>query len=148
MPGVADSIRRTNLTKEKENRRKDMEELLRMVQENRLHEADERQLENLRLALELKNLLGEKNNVSAVEIERTITQAINSALQNIPFANTERGPLVTEINRPAMKHVSLGEINQAGEKIEIQNVEAQETTSEKDDAALKLAKLKKLKGNG
>lgn len=148
MPGVADSIRRTNLVKEKESRRKDMEDLLLMVRENRLHEADERQLENLRLALELKNFLGEKNTVSASDIERTITQAINSALQNISFTSSgQPSPAIDSGSRPSMKHVSLSEINQSEERVEIQNVEAQETTSEKDDAVSKLAKLRKLKGN-
>ena len=58
VPGVADSIRKTNLTKQHQERRIDQAELLRMVKENRLHEADERQLETLKLAMELNSLLG------------------------------------------------------------------------------------------
>ncbi len=57
VPGVADTIRKTRLKQDQKARQSDMAELLRMVQEGRIHEADERQLENLKLALELNNLL-------------------------------------------------------------------------------------------
>ena len=52
MPGVADSIRRTGLAQEQKSRQRDMEELLGMVRDGRLHEADSRQLETLKLHLQ------------------------------------------------------------------------------------------------
>jgi hypothetical protein len=148
VPGVADSIRRTNLTRDKDARKKDMDEILRMVHENRLHEADERQLENLSLALELKKLIGEKTAVDANDLNKTITDAITAALQNIPTISTVNGFVAADVNRPGMKHISLADLQQTEDRVEISNIEITETKPGEEDAASKLSKLKKLKGNG
>ncbi len=58
MPGVSESIRRTQMKQEQKRRKSDMDELIRMVKENRLHEADERQLESLKLVAELQKVFG------------------------------------------------------------------------------------------
>ena len=51
MPGVADVERRTALSRERAARQVERKELLRMVREGRIHEADERQLETIKLTL-------------------------------------------------------------------------------------------------
>ena len=58
VPGVADQVRKTQLSQEQKARKSEMQELLKMLDEGRLHEADERQLEFLKLALELNELFG------------------------------------------------------------------------------------------
>ena len=46
MPGVADAIRKTGLRQEKKSRQEEIAQLVTLIQEGRLHEADERQLEH------------------------------------------------------------------------------------------------------
>lgn len=150
MPGVADQIRRTALKAEQQERKKDMTELMRMVKENRLHEADERQLETLRLSLELNKLMNGKqatNGVSTEEITKAVQSALTEALKHNNLG--EGVSAQRDLSRPGMKHVSLGDLFQGGEEVEISHDGglSQESQTE-EDLTSKLKKLKKLKGNG
>jgi len=159
MPGVADQIRKTHLKNEQKARKQDMEELMRMVNEDRLHEADERQLETLKMSVELNKLLKEKQRVleeeprvsgkigfTTEQFEDLIDHALTTAIKK--FATGQLGGVVAQDpSRPQMKHTSLGDIKQADSSVEISG-ELETESKASDDAASKLEKLKKLKGNG
>lgn len=87
VPGVADTIRRTQLKQDQKSRKNEMQELLLMVQEGRLGEADERQLEHLKLALELNNLLGKQDTpqsgVDPAQLVEVVKQAITEGMSNV-----------------------------------------------------------------
>jgi len=92
MPGVADQVRRTQLRQDQKSRKRDMEELIRLVEEGRLHEADDRQLETLRLISDLQKSLGQAEttpapvsvNVDNAEIIEAVKQAMGEAMANMP----------------------------------------------------------------
>jgi hypothetical protein len=154
MPGVADVVRRTGLKTEARARKQDMEELIRMVKEDRLHEADERQMEALKLSLELNSLLSAKpqaepaSGVSAQDISEVVQQAVAAALAQVGHVTTRSGTGMAEApGRPSMKHTSLADLHQADSGLEISG-DLGETSQSSDDASSKLEKLKKLKGNG
>mgnify|MGYP005848140905 CR=1 FL=1 len=151
MPGVADAIRKTTLIQEQRARKQDMQELINMVNEGRLHEADERQLETLKLSLELNDLLQkrvEPANIDTDALTDAVTKAVQQAVKNIPSVEHSLSPDTTsqDVQRPGMKHTSLADLAQSDEKIEIVDSgnlvqEGPETKGSAD----KLAKLKKLK---
>lgn len=150
MPGVADQIRRTQLKQDQDSRKQEMEELKRLVQEDRLHEADERQLETLRLINDIQKSLS-KDQVDtkptgdiSKEIVDTIKQTIDIAMKNIStgvsFSTQE------DNSRPVMKHTSLSNLTQTDDTITISHSDKlgkDETGVE--DTNDKLKKLKKLK---
>ncbi len=152
VPGVADTIRKTQLKQDQKSRQSDMAELLRMVQEGRIHEADERQLENLKLALELNNLIGTKEEaapqqgvdpealVEAVKI--AITEGMSGVTINAPGAEGALDP-----SRPQMRHTSLADLAQDDTKVDISNREkiSKEIEGERTSTD-KLKKLKRIKG--
>jgi len=153
MPGVADAIRKTNLQQDQQKRKQEMDQLLKMVREGRLHEADERQLEMLKLALDLNTLLDRKNPESspvptfdAAVLTAAIKDAVNAAIQNAPIGdgvfNSAAGGA-----RPEMKHTSLTDFAQTTDDVAVSHGdELGETKTGTDDSANKLERLKKLKG--
>lgn len=147
MPGVADTIRKTQLKQDQKVRQGDMKELLRMVQEGRIHEADERQLENLKLALELNNLLNNSEEpqvgIDSAQLVETVKQAISESMSGI----TVLGERMTDSSRPQMKHVTLANLTQDDTKVNISHKEEISKEIEGLESADKLEKLRKLKGN-
>ena len=153
VPGVADAIRKTQLKQEQKARQSDMQELIRMVKEGRIHEADERQLENLKLALELNNLIGAKQETTTtIEIGPEIAEAIKAALAeglaNAPQIIHAGGGSVTAPARPGMKHTMLNELEHEKTDLEVVGYMKGETGKSDDEAAKKRALLKKIKGDG
>ena len=148
VPGVADKVRRTQLKQEQKARRVEMDELLRLVREGRLHEADERQLESLRLALELNTLLEEKQAPSALPTEELVTavrQAISEGMADVRIAVPGAG--FEDPNRPEMRHVSLADLVQADDEVDITHKDAIKRSVEGEESTDKLEKLRKIKGS-
>ena len=151
MPGVADQIRRTQLTQEQKRRRKDMEEIFLMLNEGRIHEADERQLETLRMVEELKLSFGQgidsnsSGNIDNEEIIQTIKQAVSDAVANLPIGAA--GSPAADPDRPKMGHTSLVDLGQGEDKIIISHSDdlGEEQTGT-ENSVEKLKKLRKLKG--
>ncbi len=147
MPGVADQIRKTGLRQEQKARKSDKDDLLRMLKEGRIHEADERQLEMLSLALELKDLLNTKAPAPDTnDIASVIKDAITEGMSNIKVQPTTIYARETDDpNRPGMKHVSLAKLAQTGTEVDISHTEEIGKPVEGTDSAGKREKLKKLK---
>ncbi len=153
MPGVADQVRRTQLKQDQKVRKKDMEELARMVQEGRLNEADERQLETLRLISDLQKSFGQTEttpapvsvNVDNAEILKAVKQAMGEAIANMPVG---RGLSPAEDpDRPKMKHTSLADLAQGKDDVTISHGgDLGEEKTATEDSTDKLEKLRKLKG--
>ncbi len=149
MPGVADTIRRTQLKQDQKVRQTDMSELLRLVEEGRLHEADERQLENLKLALELNQLLEPRESlqtgVDSDALVDAVKRAITEGMSNVTV-NAAGGEGVLDPSRPQMKHTSLANLTQDDTKVSIINKGDISTAVEGEESTNKLDKLRKLKG--
>ena len=150
VPGVADTIRKTQLKQDQKARKNDMQELLRMVQEGRLGEADERQLENLKMALELNNLLGRQDapqaGVDPAQLVEAVKQAISEGMTNVTVNAVSGDGTGIDPSRPEMKHTSLADLVQDDTKVDISNKGEISKEVEGEDAADKLAQLRKLKG--
>lgn len=150
MPGVADTIRKTQLKQDQKSRQSDMSELLRMVQEGRIHEADERQLENLKLALELNQLLGDKDTsqqgVDSAQLVEAVKQAISEGMSGVTVNTTVVGEGMVDPSRPQMRHTSLVDLAQDDTKIDISHKEGISKEVEGEESTDKLEKLRKLKG--
>lgn len=155
MPGVGDKIRRTKLIQEQKARQQDMLEILTMVQQGRLHEADGRQLETLKLALELQKALSlstEPREVPVINTEaltEAIKGAVADALKGLPVGTQPGVPSPLEDpSRPKMKHVSLTEFVHVDDKIVVSHGDSLGEDKEGGEGASdKLDKLRKLKGN-
>ena len=153
MPGVADAIRKTQLKQEQKARKNDMSELLKMVQEGRLHEADERQLETLKLALELNNVIGTKSDTPVVDadaIAGAVSKAMSEVIENMSSRVIAETNVLSSADpaRPGMKHTNLVDLQQVDEEVEIVDhgdALVGESKTGPGDAADKLAKLKKLR---
>ena len=148
MPGVSERVRRTQMKQDQKRRLSDMEELVRMVKENRLHEADERQLETLKLVAELQKVFGTGATPVGIpqELVDAVTNAVTDAVSNLPV-----GAIAAPVRpqddpeRPSMKHVSL-DLSQDGNDLKISH--GDELGKEKestDDAKGKRKKLRELK---
>jgi len=150
VPGVADTIRKTQLKQDQKSRQSDMSELLRMVQEGRIHEADERQLENLKLALELNQLLGDKDTsqqgVDSAQLVEAVKQAISEGMSGVTVNTTVVGEGMVDPSRPQMRHTSLVDLTQDDTKIDISHKEGISKEVEGEESTDKLEKLRKLKG--
>lgn len=148
VPGVADTIRRTQLKQDQKSRKNEMQELLLMVQEGRLGEADERQLEHLKLALELNSLLGKQeapqSGVDSAQLVEAVKQAITEGMSNVTV--TAPGADGVDPSRPQMKHTSLANLTQSDDKVDISHKEEISKEVEGEESADKLDKLRKLKG--
>jgi hypothetical protein len=125
-----------------------MQELLRMVQEGRLHEADEHQLETLKLTLELSNLLEQKQ-PKAVDVSAELIDAVKHAISEGLLQGDIRVGSGSDVGqdsaRPEMRHVSLAELTQVDEDIDIAHKAAVSRTIEGKDSVDKLEKLRQLK---
>lgn len=150
VPGVADQIRKTKLTQDQRSRQNDMQELLKMVQEGRLHEADERQLANLKLAMELNQILAPK---SQAPIEVNISTDIIDAVREVVADQLAKsgtiypqGVPAVDPDRPVMKQVTLGTLSHEKEDLHIQGDLKGDVGKSADDAAQKREMLKKIKG--
>jgi len=155
VPGVANQIRKTQLKQDHQSRKKEMDEILGMVRENRLHEADERQLETLRLALELQKELDTRHQVPEAsphnnqELIDAVKAAVSEIVTNLPTTTiVTRGAPSEDPARPGMKHTSLTDFIHVDENVSISHGEGLTESKEgTDDAGDKLEKLRKLKGN-
>ncbi len=146
MPGVADTIRRTRLSQDQKARKKDMEDLTRLVAEGRLHEADERQLETLQLMRELReSFISPSSEIAPAdntEIIEAVKQAMGEVVAKMPAISPAQDP-----SRPKMKHTSLADIVQSEDKIKISHGgKLGEDQAGTEDSTDKLEKLRKLKG--
>jgi len=152
VPGVADTIRKTQLRQEQKARQSDMQELLKMVQEGRLHEADERQLENLELALKLNTMLSNRtqdrkeSGFSTEQLVEAVKQAIAEGMSNVTINAVQGEGAVTDSSRPQMKHTSLADLIQDDTQIDISHKDVISTEVEGKESSDKLEKLRKLKG--
>jgi len=150
MPGVADTIRRTQLSQDQKARKRDMEDLTRLVAEGRLHEADERQLETLQLMRELRESFTAgptevapiEVNIDNKEIIEAVKQAVGEVVAKMPAVSPADDP-----DRPQMKHTSLADLAQGKDEIKISHGgKLGEEQSGTEDSTDKLEKLRKLKG--
>lgn len=149
MPGVSDKIRRTQMRQDQKQRKEDMEELVRMVKENRLHEADERQLETLKLVVELQKIFGTGATPVGIpqDLVEAVKNAVTEAVSNLPIgvAAPAMRPM-DDPDRPSMKHVSL-DLSQDGKDLKIAHGDTLgKETESTDDAEAKRKKLRDIKG--
>ncbi len=149
VPGVANQIRKTQLKQDQQVRKTDMVELLRMIQEGRLHEADERQLESIKMALELNSLLGEKqaspSGVDSTALVEAVKQAISEGMANVTVNTAVVGEGVSDPSRPQMRHTSLADLVQDDTKVDISHIGEVSTEVEGTQSDNKLEKLRRLK---
>lgn len=151
MPGVGDQVRRTQLKLEQKQRKKEMEELILLVREGRLYEADERQLETLKLVRDLQQAFdAPAPNVSVTVDEKKIIKAVKRAMKEVvaKIPAPEGISPAADPARPGMRHTSLADLVQGGDEVEIEHGDGlgEEETGTEDSAA-KLEKLRKLKGS-
>lgn len=148
--GVADQVRRTQQIQEQRARKDDMGLLIKMVKEGRLHEADERQLETLKLALELNQLMGEDRqqpvqaSISSEDLAKAMKEAVSEVVANLP-ARGVGGLPADDPARPQMKHVSLADLTQDNTAVNISHKDSVGKEIEGKASSDKLEKLKKLK---
>lgn len=154
MPGVNDQIRRTKLAQEQKARQQDMLEILTMVQQGRLHEADGRQLETLKLALELQKALSvtpepkEAPVINTDALTEAIKEAVATAFKGLPVSTQPGVSPAEDPSRPKMKHTSLTEFVHVDDKVVVSHGDSLAKDGEsKEDSGDKLEKLRKLKGN-
>lgn len=149
VPGVADQIRKTQLKQEQKARKTEMEELMRLVQEGRLHEADERQLENLKLALELNRLLEDRRPqqeaLDSDQLVAAVKQAISEGMSGITVNTSPGSGGAADSSRPQMRHVSLADLVQDDTKVDISHKDGISKQIEGSESSDKLEKLRKLK---
>lgn len=156
MPSVADAERRTKATQEQRGRKEDRENLLRLVSEGRLHEADGHQLEQIKLALELSELLGTtKQEPTPIIDAETLTAALRGAVADVMAGmptvsnvGVPTGSHAPDPARPKMKHTSLASITHKDSELSVNHGDTlvQENKGN-EDTAEKLRRLKKLKGS-
>ncbi len=148
MPGVADAERRTRASQKQQGRKRDRETLLNLLAEGRIHEADEHQLEQIKLALELSELMGVKQESGPALDEAKLVEALRVAMADV-VANMPRaaGSSADDPSRPKMGHNSMTSISHKDSGLDVQGAEnlTQETEGD-DDAAEKLKRLRELKG--
>jgi hypothetical protein len=150
VPGVADQVRKTQLSQEQKARKSEMQELLKMLQEGRLHEADERQLEYLKLALELNEFFGERNyppigGFDSEQLVAAVKQAISEGMSGITI-NATTGEGTVDSSRPQMKHTPLSDLAQDDTVVNITHKEGIGTEVEGEMLTDKLKRLRELKG--
>ena len=151
MPGVADAERKTRDLQKQRGRKRDRETLMSLLAEGRLHEADEHQLEQIKLALELSEMMGVKPESGPALDEEKLVSAVRAAMaevvSNMPQAVGPTGSSVSDPARPKMGHNSMTSISHKDSGLDVQGAEnlTQETEGD-EDAAAKLRRLKELKG--
>jgi len=146
--GVADVERHTKLKQEKEDRAKEREELIRLVKEDRLHEADERQLESIKLALELRQILESKKetpDVDANALADAVKSAVSEAISQLPVGGHSA---VENPSRPRMRHAELTNFKHGDSGLKISDGDTLTEKKEGEEkSADKLRRLRELKGN-
>jgi len=153
VPGVADAERRTRAAQEQRGRKYNRENLLKLIKEGRLHEADAEQVEQIKLALELNELLGrpaESNGIDADTLAIALKEALTEVVSSI--SNSSGGGvgtgLVKPTSRPGMKHTSLTSIAHKDSEVSISHGDTLAEESEgEEDAAAKLRRLREIKGS-
>ncbi len=154
MPGVAEAERRTRAAQKQQGRKRDRETLLNLLAEGRIHEADEHQLEQIKLALELSELMGVRQESGpaldedvAQKIVAALRDAMAEAVANMPKGVGPTGSSVSDPARPKMGHNSMTSISHKDPGFDVQGAEnlTQETEGD-EDAAEKLKRLRELKG--
>jgi hypothetical protein len=150
VPGVADQIRKTQLKQDQKSRKSDMEELLKLVSEGRLHEADERQLESLKMVLELNSLLDSRESlqptIAPEQLVEAVKQAISEGMSNVTINALGGGGHAADPARPQMKHTSLTDLAQSKETVNISHKGGVSKEIEGEESTDKLEKLRKIKG--
>ena len=154
MPGVADAERRTKSAQEQKGRKKDREHLMQLLAEGRLHEADAHQVEQIKLALELSEMLGVKQESAPGLDEEKLAAALRVAVADVVAAmptgfsgGGSTGSSVSDPARPSMKHTSLTSITHKDSGLDVVGGDKLATESESEEgAAEKLARLRALKG--
>lgn len=151
MPGVADAERKTRAVQKQQGRKRDRESLMNLLAEGRLHEADEHQLEQIKLALELSEIMGAKQEPGQAIDEEKLVSAVRSAMAEVvaamPTAVGPTGSSVSDPARPKMGHNSMTSISHKDSGLDVQGAENLTQEAEGDeDAAEKLRRLKELKG--
>jgi len=153
MPGVADAERKTKAVQKQQGRKRDRETLMSLLAEGRLHEADEHQLEQIKLALELSELMGAKQEPGQSIDEEKLVSAVRAAMaevvSNMPVGTGGvTGSSVSDPARPKMGHNSMTSISHKDSGLDVQGAEnlTQETEGD-EDAAEKLRRLRELKGS-
>jgi hypothetical protein len=151
MPGVADAERRTKSAQKQKGRKQDRDALMQLLKEGRLHEADAEQVEQIKLALELSEILGPKQEAAAGLDAEMLAAALRGAVaevvQAMPKATGPTGSAVSDPARPKMGHNSMTSISHKDSGLDVQGADNLSTESEGDeDAAEKLRRLKELKG--
>lgn len=153
MPGVADAERRTRNAQEQKGRKQDRDQLMQLLAEGRLHEADAHQVEQIKLALELSEMLGVKQEAAPGMDEEKLAAALRTALAEVIAAmptgySGSAGSSPSDVSRPGMKHTSLTSITHKESGLDVIGGDSLATESEGEEgAAEKLARLKELKGN-
>jgi hypothetical protein len=154
MPGVADAERRTKDIQNYVGRQQDREELLRLVSEGRLHEADSYQLETIKLALELKDVLTDKPAAAGIDpetLQAALRGAVAEVVSKIPTAVNTGGPTsssAADPARPKMKHTTLTTIEHKDSGMDISHGDSLAEEKEgAEDSTKKLKRLKKIKGS-
>lgn len=151
MPGVADAERKTRASQKQQGRRRERENLMSLLAEGRLHEADEHQVEQIKLALELSELMGAKQEPGQAIDEEKLVSAVRAAMaevvSNMPVGTGPTGSSVSDPARPKMGHNSMTSISHKDSGLDVQGAENLTQEAEGDeDAAEKLRRLKELKG--
>jgi hypothetical protein len=154
MPGVADAERRTKSAQEQKGRKLDRENLMQLLAEGRLHEADAHQVEQIKLALELSEMLGVKQESAPGLDEEKLAAALRVAVADVVaaiptgFSGGSAGSSSADTSRPGMKHTSLTSITHKESGLDVVGGDKLATESEGEEgAAEKLARLRELKGN-
>lgn len=154
MPGVADAERRTKGAQEQKVRKKDREHLMQLLAEGRIHEADAQQVEQIKLALELSEMLGVKQEASPGMDEEKLAAALRTAVADVVaamptgYSGGSASSPSSDPSRPGMKHTSLTSITHKESGLDVVGGDKLATESEGEEgAAEKLARLRELKGN-
>jgi hypothetical protein len=145
MPGVADVERRTRASQEQRDRQNDRDTLLRLIAEGRLHEADAQQLEQIKLALELSDILGKNGASKELDVD-AIAASLKDAITDAVASMPTRVSAGVDPTRPEMMHTNLTSISHKKSDLSISHGDTLTTEKEGDeDAVAKLKRLKEIK---
>lgn len=160
MPGVADRVRKTQLLQEREQRREETQEVLNLIKENRLHEADDRQIDLIKTSMEITTTINEakiagrrshdlQSQLDKLgDLENLINNAVRSALSGVvQGGGSAVSSPPSDPQRPKMEHISIADIQIAQEPVSLTNsTSLGETVVNDSEATDKLEQLRRLKG--
>ncbi len=154
VPGVADVERRTKAAQEQKTRKSERDNLLVLIAEGRLHEADAAQIEQIKLALELGELLNHEPQSTGIDADQLaaalkgVVTDLVAAMPKVIHTSGSGGGSVEDTSRPGMKHTSLSSITHKDSEINISHGDALTVEKEGDeDAGEKLKRLREIKGS-